>query len=62
MYQPGKADNSAFGQLNRENVISLSPITPENLVSRGGSAVRSRVNLFVSCQSNHWTRLLSHGD
>ena len=34
--QPGKAANPARGQLNRENVFSLSPFAPESLVSRDG--------------------------
>ena len=34
--QAGKVANPARGQLNREMDISLSPFTPENLVSRDG--------------------------
>ena len=34
--QRGKAANPARGQLHMENNISLSPFTPENLVSRDG--------------------------
>ena len=34
--QPGKVANLARGQLNWENVFSLSPFAPENLVSRDG--------------------------
>ena len=34
--QPGKVANLARGQLNRGMDISLSPFTPENLVSRDG--------------------------
>ena len=34
--QPGKVANPARGQLNRENVFSLSAFAPENLVSRDG--------------------------
>ena len=35
--QPGKVANPARGQLNKENIyISLSPLAPENLVSRDG--------------------------
>ena len=40
--------NSARGQLNRENEYSMSPCVPENLVSRAGSAVPSRVSLLIS--------------
>ena len=36
MDQPGKGANRAHGKLNRENVFSLSPFAPENLVSRDG--------------------------
>ena len=36
MDQPGKVANPARGQLNRENVFSLSAFAPENLVSRDG--------------------------
>ena len=36
MDQPGKVANPARGQLNRENIIPLSPCVPENLVSRDG--------------------------
>ena len=36
MDQPGKADNPARGQLNRENDIPLSPCVSENVVSRDG--------------------------
>ena len=36
MDQPGKVDNPARGQLNRENYLFLSPFAPENLVSRDG--------------------------
>ena len=34
MNKPGKAINTARGQLNRENDFSLSPCAPQNLVSR----------------------------
>ena len=34
--QPGKVANLARGQLNRENVFSLSAFAPEKLVSRDG--------------------------
>ena len=33
---PGKVANPARRQLNRENIIPLSPFAPENLVSRDG--------------------------
>ena len=36
MDQPGKVANPARGQLNRENIIPLSPCVPDNLVSRDG--------------------------
>ena len=36
MDQPGRIANAARGQLNREFFFSLSPFTPENLVSRDG--------------------------
>ena len=36
MDQSGKVANPARGQLNRENVYSLSTFAPENLVSRDG--------------------------
>ena len=36
MEQPGKVANSACGQLNRENNISLSAFAPGKLVSRDG--------------------------
>ena len=38
MDQPGKVANPARGQLAKENenIISLSPFTPDNLVSRDG--------------------------
>ena len=37
MDQPGNVANPTIrGQLNRENVFSLSLFAPENLVSRGG--------------------------
>ena len=36
MDQPGKVVNPARGQLNRENEYSISPLAPENLVSRDG--------------------------
>ena len=47
MDQPGKVANPARGQLNREKNIPLSPCVPENLVSRNGSAVPSRVSLLI---------------
>ena len=34
--QPGKVANPARGQLNRENIFSLSPFAPDNLVLRDG--------------------------
>ena len=37
MDQPGKGTNPARGQLKREIIIfSLSPLSPENCVSRDG--------------------------
>ena len=36
MDQPGMADNSARGQLNREIVLSRFPFAPEKSVSRAG--------------------------
>ena len=48
MDQPGKVANPARGQLNRENNMPLSPYVPENLVSRTGSVVPSRVSLLIS--------------
>ena len=38
MDQPGKVANPARGQLGKENenILSLSPFTPDNLVSRDG--------------------------
>ena len=48
MGQPGKIANPARGQLNREKGISLSAFAPEDLVSREGSAVPSRVSLLIS--------------
>ena len=36
MDQPGKAANSARGQLSRENEYFSSTFAPENLVSRDG--------------------------
>ena len=48
MDQPGKVANPARGQLNRKSYISLSAFAPENLVSRGGSVVPSRVSLLIS--------------
>ena len=37
--QPGKVANPARGQPNCENVFSLSPFAPENLVSRDGFGI-----------------------
>ena len=34
--QPDKGSNSARSQLDKENVIFLSPFAPKNLVSRDG--------------------------
>ena len=50
MDQPGKVASPVRGQVNRENEhnISLSAFTLENLVSRDGSAVPSRVSLLIS--------------
>ena len=36
MDQPGQVANPARGELNREINTSLSPVVPENLVSRNG--------------------------
>ena len=46
--QLGKVAKPARGQLNRKMDISLSPVAPENLVSRDGSAIPSRVSLLIS--------------
>ena len=35
-YSKGKVANPGRGQLNKENVFSLSPFAPEHLVSRDG--------------------------
>ena len=50
MDQPGKVANPARGQLNRNKMkISLSPYAPErNWLRETGSAVSSRVSLFIS--------------
>ena len=47
MDQPGKVANPARRPLNRENE-SFPVRVPENLVSRDGSAVPSRVSLLIS--------------
>ena len=50
MDQPDKVANPARGQLNKENEYSnipLSPCVPENLSRETGSAVPSRVTLFI---------------
>ena len=39
MDQPVMIVNPASGKLNRENVLSLSPFAPENLISQKGSAI-----------------------
>ena len=52
--QPGKVASSVCGQLNRENVFSLSPYFPcprlclRILSHETGSAVPSRVSLLIS--------------
>ena len=46
--QPGKVTNPGRGRLNRENGNLTVPFAPENLVSRDGSAVLSRVSLLIS--------------
>ena len=50
MDQPGKVANPARGQLNKENNIPLSPLVPENSVSRDGfsrSAPRQPYSFFI---------------
>ena len=50
MDQPGKVDNPARGQLNRENEYFPVPVRPRlKIWSREtGSAVQSRVSLLIS--------------
>ena len=48
MDQPGKVANPARGQLNGENDHFPAAFAPDNLVSRDGSAVPSRVSLLIS--------------
>ena len=49
MDQPGKVDNPARGQLNRENDYSPVPVRALRIWSREtGSAVPSRVSLLIS--------------
>ena len=50
MDQPGKAANPARGQLNTGNKNVPCPRSPENVVSRGGSAVPSRVSLLNAAE------------
>ena len=57
--QPDKAANPARGQLNKENVFSLSPFTPENLVSRdgfGSSVPRQPAHLHTQAESGTYFR------
>ena len=57
--QPGKVANPARGQLNCENVFSLSPFAPENLVSRdgfGSPLPRKPPHLHTRAGSNTYLR------
>ena len=49
MEQPGKAANLAYGQLNRENDVFLSPFAPGSLVSRDkfGRPICTHVCVYV---------------
>ena len=50
----GKVANLARGQLNRENEYFLSPLKPENLVSRDGFGIpvpRQPVHLHTQAES-----------
>ena len=48
MDQPGKVFNPARARSAEQgNRFSLSPFAPENLVSRDGFAVSSRVSLLI---------------
>ena len=47
MNQPGKVANPARGQLILKINIFLSPLAPEELVSRDGFGVLSRVSLLI---------------
>ena len=50
MDQPGKVANPARGQLNMKKMdFSLSPFAPEDLASRDGLVVPSRV---TACSSS----------
>ena len=44
VYEPGMGAYPARGQLNRENIFSLSPLAPENLVSRDCSVLSRLCN------------------
>ena len=57
--QPGKVAHPARGQLNRKNNVSLSPFTPENLVSRGGFGspiLRQPAHLHTQAESGAYLR------
>ena len=57
--QPGKANNPARGQLNRENEISLCPSAPENLISRdgfGSPVPRQPAHLHTHAESGTYLR------
>ena len=56
--QPGKVTNPARGQLNRKMNTSLSPIEPENLVSRDRFGT-SRIRLLISV--NRLNLVLTYG-
>ena len=62
MGQPGKVANPGRGQLNRENVFSLSPFAPENLVSRdgfGSTVPRQLAHLIAQAESGAYLRYSS---
>ena len=62
MGQPGKVANPGRGQLNRENVFSLSPFAPENLVSRdgfGSPVPRQPAHLNTQAESGAYLRYSS---
>ena len=59
MDQPGKVANTACGQLNRENNISLSAFASENLVSRdafGSPVPRQPAHLHTQAEFGAYLR------
>ena len=59
MNQPGKVANPARGQLNRENIVPLSPCEPKNLILRNGFSrpvPRQPAHLHTQAESGAYLR------